>query len=243
MPFTWLILLVIGLIFIKQAKIRKRISIAIIILGYIFTNEYLANQCLNYWEYKPTLFSEVPENEYTVGIVLTGYTTSARDLKDRVSLNRSADRLMHTIRLFKENKIRYILICGTESFNQDGSVGNPPVSSRSILKICQVPDSAIIIENQSRNTHENAVNASTILQKRFPNQKHLLVTSASHLRRAEGCFLKVGLKIEPFSADYQGDTLTFQIHKFIPNENAVVKWNVFFKEFFGYIIYKIAGYI
>jgi len=52
-------------------------------------------------------------------------------------------------------------------------------------------------ENRSRSTHENAViSAATIKPK--PEERWLLVTSASHMPRAVGAFRKSSFAVEPW---------------------------------------------
>ena len=50
----------------------------------------------------------------------------------------------------------------------------------------------ILIENDSRNTYENAVNSAKMLNTSYPNGRLLLVTSAFHMRRSLACFRKTG---------------------------------------------------
>ncbi len=53
----------------------------------------------------------------------------------------------------------------------------------------------VVEEDRSRNTWENALYSSEILRKRGV-RRVLLVTDSIHMRRAEGCFLRLGFDIE-----------------------------------------------
>jgi uncharacterized SAM-binding protein YcdF (DUF218 family) len=62
-----------------------------------------------------------------------------------------------------------------------------------------VPASRILAETRSRNTHENAVYSAPIL-RRIGAHRILLVTSRFHMRRAAGCFRKLGLEVIPVAS-------------------------------------------
>jgi uncharacterized SAM-binding protein YcdF (DUF218 family) len=106
-----------------------------------------------------------------------------------------------------------------------------------------IPDSDVLTEEQSRNTRENAVYTAKILQdKTYSNL--LLITSASHMRRANGCFKKVGLNCDIYPTDYYSGARKYNFdHLFIPNARTLFNWNAFIHELFGIITYKVFGYI
>ena len=52
-----------------------------------------------------------------------------------------------------------------------------------------IPENDIIIENKSRNTHENAFYTAQLFEKNgFSKSNNLLITSSMHMRRAQACF-------------------------------------------------------
>src|SRR5262245_27102679 len=55
----------------------------------------------------------------------------------------------------------------------------------------------VVLENHSRNTHENAVFAKAALRPK-PGERWLLVTSAPHMRRAMGAFRQNSFPVEPW---------------------------------------------
>lgn len=58
------------------------------------------------------------------------------------------------------------------------------------------------MEESSRNTCENATQ-SLLAAKPAPNERWLLVTSASHMPRAVACFRAAGFSIVPYPVDYR----------------------------------------
>jgi uncharacterized SAM-binding protein YcdF (DUF218 family) len=65
-----------------------------------------------------------------------------------------------------------------------------------------IPEERIVIEDQSRDTLENARNVAVICQK-LDYDRLLVVTSAYHVRRARLAFASAGLEVEMFPANFQ----------------------------------------
>ncbi len=108
-----------------------------------------------------------------------------------------------------------------------------------------VADQDILVENESRNTHESAVNIKpTLASLQYDADDCLLITSAFHMRRSLACFRKEGLIIAPFSTDFYAHPRFFYPDVlFIPNLDAMVLWQKLIKEWVGIIAYKLVGYI
>lgn len=242
MPAT---LVAIGLLlslFLKNSRWKKISLLSTIVLFFLFTNDFIINEIYLRWEIPPTAFRDVPD-DYDIGIVLTGIANLQKEPDDRVYFNKGADRIIHAIDLYKRGKIRKILISGGT-----GSLKRPDLTEANtlvkVLEMFDVPDQDIIIEKESRNTHENAQFSARILNESFPDGKYLLITSAFHLRRAEACFEKVGIEVDIFSTDFYSHPTSFTIDSMLlPNESAFDKWQTFIREILGIVAYKIAGYI
>ena len=116
---------------------------------------------------------------------------------------------------------------------------------RRYLLTIGIPDKDIWIENESRNTWENAVNAHELLmQKEYTDENFLLITSGRHMCRAMRCFKTVGIDVTPYSVDRDASSarrFTFD-HLFIPKAETLIKWEALFHEWIGMIVYKIKGY-
>ena len=95
----------------------------------------------------------------------------------------------------------------------------------------------IIIENQSRNTKENAINSAKILDKK---NEYILITSAVHMKRSILCFKNVGLKIIPFSVD---NSMSFSSNKIeyilLPRSRVLENWEELIHEIIGYYVYLL----
>ncbi|MCH8318952.1 MAG: YdcF family protein [Bacteroidetes bacterium] len=255
MPITWILGVFIFSLFTKNTK-RKKTSLKIgIVLLLFFSNPFFVNEAFLLWEISPTKLSELQE-DFDVGIILTGVTNMLKSPRDRVYFNKGADRVIHAIQLYKMGKIKKILISGGSS-----SIIGPKIYEakllRKVLINSGIPNKAIIIETRSRNTRENALYSAETLKNAPPCPpellggdslgkctKYLLITSAFHMRRALGCFNKTDLDVTPFSVDfYSNDRMWKPGLIIVPNESALNRWSVLVHEIFGYVIYWVVGYI
>lgn len=240
MPVVWVLAVFAYAVFSK--KRRKKALYTGIILLLLLTNPFLINFLLLMWEYPLTPLQEL-KSDYEVGIVLTGITRDDKSPHDRVYLSSGADRIMHALLLYRQGKIKKILITG-------GTIsifGKEKISEaqnlKNILLQAQVPQEDILIEEKARNTRENALFSKRILESKFQGKKFLLITSAFHMRRALGCFHQVGINPVPFSAGvFTSDLSTVSIGSFMPTERALYYWYIFTHELIGYLVYKTIGY-
>jgi uncharacterized SAM-binding protein YcdF (DUF218 family) len=76
-----------------------------------------------------------------------------------------------------------------------------------------VPRKDIIIENKAKNTLESAVAVKTM----FTGKRIILVTSAQHMKRAAGMFVKQGFDVIPAPTEYHGERRGVSLSSFIPN--------------------------
>ncbi len=194
-----------------------------------------------WWEPKPVPMEQI--GHYNVGIVFTGVSKGSKTPRDRVYFNAGADRITHTLQLYKAGKLDNILISGGLGFQQ---VGNSIASNRlkSFLTMAGVPDSVIVTEPDAVNTYENAVKSAEILDSQFPNEKYLLITSAFHMKRSALCLEKQGVAFDQFPAGFYTDRPTLNFDDlFIPKGDAIGKWDLLIKEWVGLAVYKVMGYL
>lgn len=228
-------------IFTKRTA-RKRIFFWMALgLLWFFSNDFIANEAMMAWEIEPTPFTEVKKS-YDWGIVLTGVTSNDQEPGDRVYFHHGADRVVHTVELYKRGLIKKIIISG-------GS-GRLVTKARKeadelfqVMQLMGVPKEAMLVENESRNTHESAVAVKKILEHQ-PGTSVLLITSAFHLRRSAGCFRKAGLPVDVFSTDFYSHPRYFTPDVFlIPKADAFLIWQKLLKEWTGMVAYWVAGYV
>ena len=74
----------------------------------------------------------------------------------------------------------------------------------------------------------------------------LLVTSALHMKRAKACFEKAGFEhFDCFTTDhYTGSKRGYDFDQYIvPDISTLVNWEKLSKEWVGYVVYWMMGYI
>lgn len=228
---------------ITRDKRRKRIFLlAGFVLLFLFSNEFLTNELMNAWEVKATPFASL-DRTYSYGILLCGATKAEVGPPDRVYIGSAADRINHTLQLYKTGKIKGVIISGGSGRLID--IGTREADElASLLQLMGVPAEALLIENNSRNTHESAVEVASMLSTRTRPADCLLITSASHMRRSLATFRRAGWPCTPFPVDFHSHTRKFDFDVlFIPKVEAVVWWQTLLKEWTGYFTYWVAGYI
>ncbi|MEJ1241586.1 YdcF family protein [Chryseolinea sp. T2] len=242
MPFTWVIVCVVMSAFIRKPVLKQRLLWVALVLLLLFSNHFLANEAMSAWEIKTIPYDQL--RSHKLAIVLTGSTLPDRYPEDRVYFARGADRVIHTVQLYKLGKVENILISGGTGRLVGGEEPEADKFKKSMI-LMGVPDSVIMLENETRNTYESAVAVKPMLDSmHFSSSQCLLVTSAFHMRRSLACYRKAGLDIEPFSTDFYSNPRSFYPNSLlIPQLDAFSIWQKLFKEWVGMLAYKAAGYI
>ena len=236
-PLTWLIILLFIAVFSRKPKLRKISLIATLSILLIFTNPFVINISLKLWEPSPVAITSMPT--YDIGILLGGFSRHLPET-DNIQLTEAGDRLWQTLILYKQGKIKNILITGS-----DHKYAKPEAKAvYDVLISIGIPDSVLIVEDKSRNTRENAVFSAKLLETNLPNASCVLITTALHMERSLGCFRKVGLNPDSFPVDHisRHDNV-YWVRWFRPDPSALNKWDRVINEWAGIIIYKLRGYI
>ena len=240
-PLVWIAACFLISWFAKKPKFKVRFFWLGVFLLIFFSNQYISNRVMLWWEPDPVPMNEVPD--YDVAIVFTGVTRGSKTPRDRIYFDRGADRITHTLQLYREGKAKHILISGGLGFAQ---VNNSRAADRlkNFLIMTGVPDSVITVEPEAVNTYENAVKSAALLNTKFPNQKYVLVTSAFHMKRSSLCLQKQGIEFEEFPADFLTDRPTTNFDDlFIPRSDAIERWEKIIKEMVGIVVYRVMGYL
>lgn len=242
MPIGILCLLLVYAIYIKNRTKSKKLVVVAFIFLYIFSNPLLINELLLWWEIPPTSISTVKTHD--VGIILTGGTTNDNKLpQENIFLGKTADRIAQTVELYRNGKIKQVLISGGDITVLGKTPKKEIEEIAKYLIISGVPKEHIFLEAHSQNTRENALNCSKILKKHFKNQSYLLITSGFHLRRASACFEKFGVKVDIFGANYLSHERDYYWYSILPKEDYLAYSHLIFREIIGYCTYKAMGWI
>ncbi len=187
-------------------------------------------------DYPPVPVEKMPKADAIV--VLGGFTNATGSGIRLIELNDAVDRLFHGMRLYRAGKAPRVILVGGAA---EGS--SPEANAMAdLLSEFAVPRDKMLLENQSRNTRENGVNAVKIMQKNTI-KKILLVTSAYHMRRAKGVFEKLGIDVVPAATDYQVAEPDPSILDWLPDADALGLTTLGIKEYLGWWVYWFRGWV
>lgn len=241
-PLTWILVAIAYGFYTKNKKRKKRSLITALILFLFFSNAVVFDVFMGMWEVSGKQAEDI--GEYDVAVVLGGMTEWDSNL-ERLSFRRGSDRLWQAMELYTRGKVKKVLISGA-----NGSIYEDDLMEASQLKDflvrLGVPEKDILTENESRNTHENAMFTAKILKEQYPEIKTiLLVTSGSHMRRARACFRNEGLDCDVYATDlYTGKWPYITFERLIfPHIETLGSWNALIHEISGYMIYALMGYL
>lgn len=240
LPIIWVFGLLLAGLLVKRQPLKKRLLISAAVVLYFFSNDFIIDRIMAGWEIPAVMQSDI-KGKYDVAIVLGGYTEFDPSL-DRVQFESGGDRLFQALELYKKGYVRKIMLDGGSGSLVGTNVEAPHLQA--YLHKIGIPDSDVIIEPRSRNTHENAIFAKPLLDSIAPHGKYLLVTSGYHMRRSLACFKKASIELLPYTTDRVSGPVKLEFdYLFIPSLDALYHWEVLLHEWIGMISYKTAGYI
>jgi uncharacterized SAM-binding protein YcdF (DUF218 family) len=109
-----------------------------------------------------------------------------------------------------------------------------------LLKELGVAPERILIEQQSRNTVENAVLSKQIAQPK-PGERWLLVTSAYHMPRSVGVFRQAGFPVEPYPVDWRTRGFADALRPFSTIGDGLRRTDTAVREWIGLAAYWLTG--
>ena len=133
-------------------------------------------------------------------VVLGGGTAPLGYGTSYPNLGPGSDREWHGVRLYQAGKAPLIILSG--GHDPEHTAASSAESMRRFIRALGVPDSAILLEEKSRNTTQNADFTADILARRGID-RILLVTSALHMPRSLALFETQGLEVIPAATDHE----------------------------------------
>ncbi|KQM67298.1 hypothetical protein ASE74_07490 [Pedobacter sp. Leaf216] len=226
-PIVWVFVLLICATAAKNPKKRKQYLIFGLVLAVFFSNAFIGGVVMNAYE------AGYPKvQKYDVGIVLGGFS-GLNKRNNEISFGSASDRLFQAIALYKKGQIKQILLSSGSANLMNNEVKEADLAIK-YLKLIGIPDAAILVENQSRNTVENAKYSIALINNNNPQAKILVITSAWHIPRAKLIFDKqTKKKIEYYPTNFLGETEFAWADCIIPNAGTLGMWELLFKEWIG----------
>ncbi len=238
-PGFFLLLLAAALVFffLKKRKIAAGFFSASVFFLYLFSIEPLHNLLLFPLEeaYPPVTPAELPEDGCIV--VLGGGTVAASPAEEYgTGLHPdSLKRLVYGYRLHRQTGLD-ILVSGGSAFLPEWLEPEAEAAG-DLLQEFGVPGDAVLEENESRNTYENARRTAELVRGRY--DRIVLVTSAYHMKRSVACFEAAGLSCIPAPTDYKIDRAPCTVTSYLPSISSLSGCAAAIREYWGLIYYRI----
>jgi uncharacterized SAM-binding protein YcdF (DUF218 family) len=183
----------------RYAVAGRRLVVASILLiaaiGFLPIGDMLARPLEG--RFPATTSLPAPPNGIIVlgGIILPAITAA----RGQVSLNDAAERLTATADLARQFPDARIVFSG----GNGDLIGGQPEGDFAIrfFENLGLARGRVTVENQSRNTAENALYSNRLIVPKA-GERWLLITSAMHMPRAVGAFRQAGFAVEPYPVDY-----------------------------------------
>ena len=176
------------------------------------------------------------------GIVVLGGTVEADTSigRDQITVNEAGERAIALADLARRYPPARLVFSGGAGSTREDAVSEAEIVSR-YADTLGVPRYRLILEQQSRNTHENAVFTARMVQPK-PGERWLLVTSAWHMPRSMGCFRKAGFDVTAYPVDYRTNWPrdAYRLASFA--STGLGELDIGVKEWIGMIAYRFTGY-
>ncbi len=191
-------------------------------LCYYLENDYIKNQ------------SDVLQN-VDVLVVLGGGVQDINSLNKTFPNEVTMARLLSAIEVYNKKGAKYFVCMGKGS----GKITEAEVMAQLAQKL-GVPKEKIIAEAKSINTWDSAVELNHMFANK--NISIGLVTSASHLNRAQKEFKKYFNNVVPFPANFYYTSSAENIFvKYAPQIDSLSKTSLVLKEITGQLWYSVKG--
>jgi uncharacterized SAM-binding protein YcdF (DUF218 family) len=149
----------------------------------------------------------------------------------------SNERIIEGIKIYRKIHLPLVFVGG----NGDPSRSVTPdadVMART-ARALGVPVKDIIVENKSRNTFEGARALKNVIK----GTGIILVTSASHMKRASALFTKQGFRVKPAPTGYRCQPKKPAFQDFIPRAGNLEDSSIAISEYVGLLWYSQNGEI
>ncbi len=241
-PFSVVLYLLLAAVVVLQFRLLKMASrILWLALGVILvcgsplgTELFLQHE----QQYLPVTIELTPKAD---AIVVLGGTIRL-PIEPRVGSEIAGNRLLHAFRLYKANKAKLIIVSGGNVFPQQ-RVKSEAHYTAEVLQEWGVRGEDILVEGESRNTHDNAIATKKLMESRQID-KILLVTSGFHMPRALATFRTAGIDAIPTPSSYSIVNYSRPpILNWIPSLGNLGKMQAVIREKLGILVYRYRDWI
>lgn len=221
---------------------RQRIcgALAVFVLWF-FATDFVSNALFNHLEHQ-VVSTNRPEEVYDAVVLLGGAGDERVEAETgQLAFNDNVERLIATHRVLLDGHARFAILSGAASSTTLADHSEARSLARQLV-LWGIPPSRLILEEQARNTHENALYSKQIaIERGFA--KVLIITSAYHMPRSIECFGGVGMPVDTLMTDFRGHKHAMPFpESVIPRASYLAQSTQALREIFGLQIYRLQGY-
>ena len=237
MPFPMgMFLIIVGLILLYKNRVAKAKFILLLSVVWMFFISYapLVNSALNHFEESYPTLKQAPNNVKYIFVLGGGHNTNDNHPITSQVCGASLVRLSEGIRLYRQLKGKAVIVVSGYSGMYDPT---PHAKMQEKLAIALgIEKKHIIVRPKPRDTHEEALAAKELIG----DEPFILVTSASHMKRAMNFFKNENLNPIPAPTQHLAE-LGRPFYAGFFSASAIVKSHIVFHEMLGLIWQKIKG--
>jgi uncharacterized SAM-binding protein YcdF (DUF218 family) len=237
-PFTWIIVCFLLSFWLKNKRVKRRFFQLGLVLFFTFSNAFILDEANRVWE----IPYQLTDKKLPACGVILGGMSSYDSHHELIQFKEGSDRLWQGVKLLKCDRLEKLIVSGGA-----GSVNHQELKEadhiEAYLQDIDLADSTFYFENQSKNTHENAMNTKKLFEQHQWSLHITLITSSSHMRRAKQCFEKQGFIVTPYVTNRISGPRKFELdHLLLPNVGTLNAWNKLIHEIIGLWSYQLMGY-
>lgn len=248
-PLTWVLLFLVVLVLLVASPISPRrlrwiryLAASSLFLVYILGSPVSSRLLLGLIEQQAPIFDSTTTKRFDAIVVLGGGVAGKGTLRLSDELSpASMERTICGADLFVRGFAPRIIFAGGDAsiFGEGPKEG---VEMKQLALRLGVPEEAIIVEERSRTTYENAVETKRIIG----NGSILMVTSAFHIPRALGLFHRQGIDAVPYPCGYYiqdrlEDEIVSDPFDLLPEVDALRRTTLAINEIAGTLLYRATG--
>lgn len=239
-PILWIVALIVFAFLTRRQALKPRLYRWAALLLLVFTNPWLVN---NLWYAYQAKAVDLRDGEQYSTAILLGGLAGLDEFRNKGIFTQSSDRFIQTARLYETGRVKKILVTGGDSRIIRRSVYNEADFLASNLQDLKIPVADILVENDARNTIENARFSKRILDSTGIPGPYLLVTSAIHMPRALKIYRAAGMDVKPYPCNFVvvRSNTKIDFDNFVPSGSSLYSWKILLKEWVGQLQLTISN--
>jgi uncharacterized SAM-binding protein YcdF (DUF218 family) len=225
-----------------QSRAARRTAVGLALV-YVVASVYAVPQAVGWALFtrglRPFAASDVAPGRTAV-VLLGGGTDTAHGIGDTTLAVASGDgleRVLEAARVFNMTHAEWLIASGG---TLDDRQERDAIVMRDELVQIGIPAARIVLEAESRSTHEQAVLVAPML-KSLGAERVILVTSDVHMPRSLGAFRAYGVQAIPAIAPATGASDPLR-RRIVPTVNGLWRSRQVSHELFGIIYYRLRGW-